>query len=75
MQHIQRLDSLGRQSQPFTPLRLTTVRPSTWERLRARLEKTFTADVIFGTVTVLLASGLFISFARALAHYTIIPLP
>jgi hypothetical protein len=33
------------------------------------------AEVIFGTATVFLVTVLFVSFARALAHYTIIPLP
>jgi hypothetical protein len=48
------------------------------EQVRAWVQKIPTedrAEVILGITTIVLVTGLFVSFARALAHYTIIPLP
>jgi hypothetical protein len=79
MQHVQKIEPLMGPKSPVAPLRVTTVRPSLWERMRAWAEKTLTtemrAEIVFATATILLAGGLFASLARALAHYTIIPLP
>ena len=79
MQHVHKLEPLSQQTSPVAPLRITTVRLSVWERATARIEKTLSTEVVaeavFGVATVLLAVGLFMSLARALAHYTIVPLP
>lgn len=79
MQHIQKIEPLMGQKSPVAPLRVTTVRPSPWERMRAWAAKTLSAEtraeIAFGTATILLTGGLFVSLARALAHYTIIPWP
>ena len=79
MQHVQQLEPLLRQQPPVMPLRLTTVQPSLWRRVTAKVEKTLSVEknveIIFATVTFLLATGLFVSLARAVANYTIIPWP
>jgi hypothetical protein len=79
MQNIHKLTPLGQQTSPVAPLRITTVRPSAWERATARIEKMLSteaaAEAVFGVATVLLVAGLFVSLARALAHYTIVPMP
>jgi len=79
MQYARKLGPFTEQQPTVAPLRVTTVRPSVRERVRAWAQKTLTeetvAEVIFGTATVFLVTVLFVSFARALAHYTIIPLP
>jgi hypothetical protein len=79
MQHVHKWEPLGQQTSPVAPLRITTVRPSVWERATARIEKTLSteaaAEAVFGVATVLLTAVLFVSLARALAHYTIIPWP
>jgi hypothetical protein len=79
MQHVHKLTPIGQQTSPVTPLRITTVRPSAWERATARIAKTLSteaaAEVVFGVATILLVAGLFVSLARALAHYTIVPMP
>ena len=79
MQHVQNFESLGERKQAVAPLRVTVVQPSIWEQVKAKVEQVLTvetkAEVIFGTVTILLASGLCLGLARALAHYTIVPWP
>jgi len=79
MQHVQQLEPLLRQQAPVAPLRITTVQPSVWKRVTANVARALSvekrAEIIFATVTVLLATGLFVSLARALANYTIIPWP
>jgi hypothetical protein len=79
MQHVRKLEPLGQQTSPVAPLRILTIRPSAWERATERIGKTLSSEAaveaVFGVATVLLVAGLFISLARALAHYTIIPLP
>jgi hypothetical protein len=79
MQHVHKLEPFGQQTSPVAPLRISTVRPSIWERATARIDKTLSteaaAEVAFGVATVLLVAGLFVGLARALAHYTIIPWP
>ncbi len=79
MQNVHNMESLGGQRQSLTPLRVTVVQPSAWERLKAKVDQALSqapvAEAVFGAVTVVLAAGLFLSFARALAHYTIIPIP
>jgi hypothetical protein len=79
MQHARKLGPFTEHQPPVAPLRVTVVRPSVRERVRAWARRTLTeetvAEVIFGTATVFLVTVLFVSFARALAHYTIIPLP
>jgi hypothetical protein len=79
MEHVQELRPLFGQKQPVAPLRVTTVQPSMWKRVTAKVEKTLSveksAEIIFGAATVLLTAGLFVSLARAVAHYTIIPVP
>ena len=79
MQHVHNIESLPGQRQSLAPLRVTVVQPSVWERINAKVEQALSqepvAEAVFGAVTVLLAAGLFVSFARALAHYTIVPWP
>ena len=79
MQNVQKLEPLVGQQPSITPLRVLSVRPSVWERVRAWARRTLTAEmvaeVIFATAAIFLVMVLFVSFTRALAHYTIIPLP
>ena len=79
MQHVHNVESLRDQEQSLAPLRVTLVQPSVWKRINAKVDQLLSQEsvalAVFGTVTVLLATGLFMSFARALAHYTIVPLP
>lgn len=79
MQHARKLGSFTGQQPSVAPLRVTTFRPSVREQVRAWVQRTLTAEtvaeVILGTATILLVTVLFVGFARALAHYTIIPLP
>ncbi len=79
MQHVHNVESMRDQRESLAPLRVTLVQPSVWKRINAKVDQLLSQEsvalAVFGTVTVLLASGLFMSFARALAHYTIVPLP
>jgi hypothetical protein len=79
MQHVRKLGSFTGQQPSVAPLRVTTFHPSVPEQVRAWVQRTLTAEtvaeVIFGSATIFLVTALFVSFARALAHYTIIPLP
>ena len=79
MQQARKLGPFTEQQPSVAPLRVTTIRPSMWEQVRAWTQRTLTAEtvaeVIFGTATIFLVMVLFVSFTRALAHYTIIPLP
>jgi len=79
MEHVQQLELLLRQQPPVAPLRITTVQPSLWRRVTAKMKKTLSleknVEIIFATATFLLAAGPLVSFARALANYTIIPAP
>lgn len=78
MQHARQLGPFTERQPSVAPLRVTTVRPSVREQVRAWVQKIPTedrAEVILGITTIVLVTGLFVGFARALAHYTIIPLP
>ncbi|HJY83271.1 MAG TPA: hypothetical protein VKK81_19580 [Candidatus Binatia bacterium] len=79
MQHVQKLGPLTGQRPSVAPLRVTTVRPSVWERVRAWAERTLTsetvAEIVLATVTISLTGSLLFSLYRALENYTIIPLP
>ena len=79
MQHVHNIEPLRGQRQSLAPLRVTVVQPSVWERITAKMDQALSqervAEAVFGAVTVLLTTGLFVSFARALAHYTIVPWP
>src|SRR5262249_18217910 len=78
MQHARKLGQFAEHEPSVAPLRVTTVRPSLRERARAwarKIPAEDRAEVILGITTILLVGELFVSFARALAHYTIIPLP
>lgn len=79
MQNVQKLKPLVGQQPVITPLRVTTFRPSIWGRVRRWTKKTLTAETVaeiaFGTATVFLVVSLFVGLSRALAQYTIIPLP
>jgi hypothetical protein len=79
MQHVQKIDTLAGQHASFTPLRVTTIHPSRWERLSARMKETemveTITEVILATATFFLVGGLLFSLYRALEQYTIIPLP
>jgi hypothetical protein len=60
-------------------LRVTVIQPSLWKRMKAKVAQRLTAEMIaefvLGAATVLLTTELFVTLARALEHYTIIPLP
>jgi hypothetical protein len=75
MQSVQEFQAPLRQPS----LHISTVQPSLWEQVKARVTSKLTvetiAELVFGAITVLLTTGLFVGLARALAHYTIIPLP
>ena len=79
MQHVHNVESLRGQRQSLAPLRVTVVQPSVWKRINAKVDQVLSqepvAEAVFEAVTVLLAAGLFVSFARALTHYTIVPWP
>lgn len=79
MQHVHNVESLHGQRHSLAPLRVTVVQPSLWERLKTKMDQALSqepvAEAVFGAVTVLLATGIFVSLARALAHYTIVPWP
>ena len=79
MQHVQNFSSLPGQKQAISPLRISVVQPASWERLKAKVDQVLSrdtvAEIVFGTVTTVLASGLLFSFVRALMQYTIIPAP
>ncbi len=79
MQNVQKFEPLIRQQSPVAPLRVTTFRPSVWERAKTWAKETFTqetvAEVILSTATVALMGWYLIELYFALEHYTIIPLP
>lgn len=79
MQHVHSFESSHGQEQSVTPLRVTVVQPSVWRRLQMKVEQTLSsetsAEIIFGSATVLLTIGVFVALARAVAHYTIVPMP
>ena len=78
MQYARKLGPFAEQQPSVAPLRVTKVRPSLREQVRAWARRTWaeeSAEIILGVTTIVLVTGLFVSFARALAHYTIIPLP
>ena len=79
MQHVQEINPLAGQHAPFTPLRITTVRPSWWQRIQAQTKETgvkeTVTEAILAVTTFSLVGGLLFSLYRALEHYTIIPLP
>jgi hypothetical protein len=79
MQTVQKLEPLGGQKPLVTPLRVTTLRPSVWERVRAWARRTLTAETVAETALVIaniaLMVWLFVGLARALENYTIILWP
>jgi len=79
MQNVQKLGSLTGQRPSVAQLRVTTVRPSVWERIRVWAERTLTAEtvaeIVLATVTVSLTGSLLFGLYRALESYTVIPMP
>ena len=79
MQSVQEFKTPLRHEQSVAPLRVTIVQPSLWKQMKAKVAQTLTtetiAEIVLRAATVLLTTGLFVSLARALEHYTIIPLP
>ncbi len=79
MHSVHNVESLNGQKHSLVPLRVTVVQPSAWERLKAKVDRVLSqaavAEAVFGAVTVVLTAGIVISLARAVAHYTIIPIP
>ena len=79
MQHIQSLEQCFKPHQPAAPFQPSTLRSTFWRRVETKVEKVLakesTAELIFGAVTMLLLAGLFVSLARAITHYQIIPWP
>jgi hypothetical protein len=79
MQHVQKLEPLAGQKPSIAPLRVTTFRPPVWERARAWAQRTLTAETVAEVTLVIatlsLSACLYVGFTRALANYTIIPLP
>ena len=79
MQQVQKMGPLTGPRPSVAPLRVTTMRPSLWERVRAWAERALTsetvAEIVLATVTVSLTESLLFSLYRALETYTIIPMP
>ena len=79
MQNAQRFEPLTRHQPLLTSLRLTALRPSVWERVRAWARRTLTAETIteiaLGIFTLSLLAWLFVGLQHALENYTIIPWP
>jgi hypothetical protein len=79
MQNVQKLGALTGERPSVAPLRVTTVRPSGWERIRVAAERTGTsetvAEIVLATVTFSLTGSLLFGLYRALESYTVIPLP
>ncbi len=79
MQHVRKFEALVEQQPSVAPLRVTTVRPSVWERVRAWARRTLTeetvTEVALGTFTISLLVWLFVGLQHALENYTIIPWP
>lgn len=79
MQNVQKINPLAGQHAPFAPLRITTVQPSWWQRIRTRMKETgvteTVTEVILAVATFSLVGGLMFALYRALEVYTIIPLP
>jgi hypothetical protein len=79
MQYVQKINPLAGQPTPLAPLRVTTVRPSAWQRIQTRMEETGVAETvteaILAAATFSLVGGLLFSVYRVLESYTIIPLP
>ena len=79
MQNVQKLETLAGQQPSLTPLRVLSVRPSVWERVRAWARRTLTGETVteaaLVAATILLMVWLFVGLSHALEHYSIIPLP
>jgi hypothetical protein len=79
MQNVQKLGALTGARPAVAPLWVTTVRPSSWERIRGGAERTLTAETVaefvLVTVTFSLTGSLLFGLYRALESYTVIPLP
>ena len=79
MQNVQKIGALTGQRPSVAPLRVTTVRPSVWARVRVWTERTLTsetvAEIVLATATFSLTGTLLFSLYRALENYTIIPMP
>ena len=79
MQNVQKLEPLVGQQPSITPLRVLSVRPSVWERVRAWARRTLTGETVteaaLVAATILLMVWLFVGLSHALEHYPIIPLP
>ncbi len=79
MQHVQKFEALVERQPSVAPLRVTALRPSVWERVRAWARRTLTAETIteiaLGTFTLSLLAWLFVGLHHALENYTIIPWP
>jgi hypothetical protein len=79
MQQVQKLHPLSGQPSIVPSLRVTTVRPSVWERIQAWRKKTLSqetvAEIILGTVTVALMAWYLVGLYYALESYTIMPMP
>jgi hypothetical protein len=79
MQQVQKLETLTGQQPALSFLRVAFLRPSLWKRVQVWTQRALAdgtaAEITLGAATVFLAVWLFVSFSRALQHYTIIPIP
>ncbi len=79
MQHVQKFEAFAEQRPSVTPLRVTALRSSVGERVRAWARRTLTeetvTEVALGVFTLSLLAWLFVGLQHALENYTIIPWP
>ncbi len=79
MQHVRKFEALVEQQPYVAPLRVTALRPSAGERVRAWARRTLTeetvTEVALGIFTLSLLAWLFVGLQHALENYTIIPWP
>lgn len=79
MQHVQKFEALVERQPSVAPLRVTALRPSVGERVRAWARRTLTeetvTEVALGFFTLSLLACLFVGLHHALENYTIIPWP
>ncbi len=79
MQHVQKFKAFAEQGPSVAPLRVTALRPSVGERVRAWARRTLTeetvTEVALGVFTLSLLAWLLVGLQHALENYTIIPWP
>ncbi|HXG18463.1 MAG TPA: hypothetical protein VNN62_05250 [Methylomirabilota bacterium] len=79
MQQAQNIHSFPGRHETVPPLQIATVHPPLALWFRQWMQKTLTketaAEAVFGVAALALFAVLFLSLARGMAHYTIVPVP